>query len=62
MKNLENITTETKIRRKDDHNPCIRITKISKFNIFIKATNYPSSPFKVSKSSFLDIYEIIENN
>lgn len=62
MTNLSNLKVGTKIRRKDDHNPFIRITKISKFNIFVKATNYPSSPSKVSKSEFLNTYEIVENN
>ena len=60
MKNLENVKVGMNVKRINNSNPFMRITKISKFNIFIKPTNYPSSPFKVSISDFLNTFEIVK--
>jgi len=36
-------------------NPFLKVVKISRFNIFILPTNYPSKPFKIPISEFINL-------
>ena len=59
MINLNDLKIGMRVKNSNG-NSFIKITKISKFNVFVKPTNYPCyHSEKVSISEFLRDYEIV---